>query len=728
MALDPVLDYTNPDVRNAQLALRQKARAGKVYDKPPIIPEIAKAYQADPRTRLALTALTNGTSTAPVAAGKYGIAEGIARALTAPLGAYIDKQQQQKYGGVTDDTLDKEDLRDRGAAQAQAALAAHAAAAQAPPVADTPAPPQADPTALPPPQQQAPPPPPPTAANTGPPLPGGGAPMNVNPTPTPSQVAVASQFAPPPPQPPQGIGVVPGRTMAPIPAQGGVPVGTRPFAPPPAGLPPPVATAASVPSPAPVASAVSDTATRLAAAKTTLQAQGLKVNSGYRTPAHNAEVGGVNNSFHMSGTPDAPLAYDFSPAPGQTMAQAAAAVQAAAPGFKVLNEGNHIHVQPPSGTPHTGAPVLASAAAAPSTGLGAPPPEPIPDLPAVLSKPTAPTPVAARQSELLKAAYAIAQDRDEVAYSRGQDLKAAGLAEQDRMNESAAEREQRIADMGYQSGLSAYNQSVQDRTQYGYKSAEDVAAANRAAGVSALTWQRQVQEKALDRASELERTQITAAAKGNSAQDLTDEERGAVNAAVGQKRLDLKGLTNRQIKIVAGALVANPGMDAIQLHAFANLAANPAAQQKAMTTEALPSILQNVREAGKNNKFNDIRFIGKAQAALKGQLNDPDYVNYMTQRNDAMLTIAQVMRGTGATDMSTKMENEAANPSMSPKAWDAWYSAQLHALRPRVAIAERKGLVEKGTLAQVDAAITGTAPAATPAAAASSGWGKAVEH
>src|SRR5205814_10349183 len=124
--------------------------------------------------------------------------------------------------------------------------------------------------------------------------------------------------------------------------------------------------------------------------------------------------------------------------------------------------------------------------------------------------------------------------------------------------------------------------------------------------------------------------------------------------------------------------------DAQGAHADANLRANAGAQQKAMLASALPEVLQNVRDAGKALNFNDVQFVGKLQAFGKGQLNDPAFAYYMTQRNDAMQTLAQVMSGVGATDMRTKMESEAAPKTMSPRAWDAWYQGQLNALRPRI--------------------------------------------
>lgn len=68
-------------------------------------------------------------------------------------------------------------------------------------------------------------------------------------------------------------------------------------------------------------------------------APGAKVTSTLRTPAHNAAVGGVPNSDHLTGQ-----AADFVPAPGQTMAQLAASLRTAGIG-EVIPEANHVHVE-----------------------------------------------------------------------------------------------------------------------------------------------------------------------------------------------------------------------------------------------------------------------------------------------------------------------------------------------------------------------------------------------
>lgn len=69
---------------------------------------------------------------------------------------------------------------------------------------------------------------------------------------------------------------------------------------------------------------------------------GAIVTSGLRTPAHNAAVGGVPNSYHLTDQ-----ARDVVPPPGMSMGQFGQQLQAALPpGTKILNEGTHLHIQP----------------------------------------------------------------------------------------------------------------------------------------------------------------------------------------------------------------------------------------------------------------------------------------------------------------------------------------------------------------------------------------------
>jgi hypothetical protein len=72
---------------------------------------------------------------------------------------------------------------------------------------------------------------------------------------------------------------------------------------------------------------------------------GAKVTSAYRSPADNRRVGGVKNSFHLTGQ-----ARDFTPPPGMSMDELEADLRRRNPGLDVINEGDHVHIEP-SGRP-----------------------------------------------------------------------------------------------------------------------------------------------------------------------------------------------------------------------------------------------------------------------------------------------------------------------------------------------------------------------------------------
>jgi len=65
------------------------------------------------------------------------------------------------------------------------------------------------------------------------------------------------------------------------------------------------------------------------------------VTSTLRSPARNQAVGGVKNSYHLSGQ-----ARDSVPPKGMSMAAYAAELARLNPHLKVINEGDHVHMEP----------------------------------------------------------------------------------------------------------------------------------------------------------------------------------------------------------------------------------------------------------------------------------------------------------------------------------------------------------------------------------------------
>lgn len=60
-----------------------------------------------------------------------------------------------------------------------------------------------------------------------------------------------------------------------------------------------------------------------------------------RSPERNKAVGGVPNSYHLSGR-----ARDSIPPPGMSMAEYAAELRRLNPNLDVINEGDHVHMEP----------------------------------------------------------------------------------------------------------------------------------------------------------------------------------------------------------------------------------------------------------------------------------------------------------------------------------------------------------------------------------------------
>lgn len=428
--------------------------------KPPIIPEIAKAYQNDPRTMLARQLMATGTSGAPVAEGKYAYADGLARVLTGLSGAYGDRKSMERYAGD-----EAELLATRKKRGVEGLTGAPAIPLPQPAPATAQVPPQA--------------------------------------------AAVASALGAPPPEapqmPPEGVG------------QGQPPFGLI------------RAASGGVPS--------------LREGVQRLTSDGARVTSGYRTPKRNAEVGGVSNSYHTRGSAEDPQAYDLVPRAGETMDQLAARTRRELPGYDVINEGDHVHVEPSNGAPRTASPVLAG-------GPGADTLEPVPDAPAPMARPNAPEAVGPTRSKLLDAAYRIMQDANPYESASGQEMYVSGLSDQSKMDEAAADRLQRLREMGYQSDLGMYSDAQSQDRGNAYAERREAQGRNFQAGEAVKDRTFRAGESALDREQREWETRFGASTQqalqsssqkfqaGESAldRDLTREIKGADAKGQAQQR------------------------------------------------------------------------------------------------------------------------------------------------------------------------------------------------
>jgi hypothetical protein len=73
----------------------------------PVIPQIAQAYQNDPRTKLAAQALQAGGDTSPTAGGKWAWLSGLSRVGSGIVGGIEQKQQERKYNDKQQQVMDE---------------------------------------------------------------------------------------------------------------------------------------------------------------------------------------------------------------------------------------------------------------------------------------------------------------------------------------------------------------------------------------------------------------------------------------------------------------------------------------------------------------------------------------------------------------------------------------------------------------------------------------------
>lgn len=200
--------------------------------------------------------------------------------------------------------------------------------------------------------------------------------------------------------------------------------------------------------------------------------------------------------------------------------------------------------------------------------------------------------------------------------------------------------------------------------------------------------------------------------------DLSPDQNAALygpNGSVTQGRLDPYKVNGRTAKVYANAEITNPGTNFNQLGGAAALNRNAQFMGKQLTIEMLPKMLSNMSEAGKKLNFNDNKYFGAVQAWYKGASNDPEFISYMAQRNDVLLTLMGAMRSVGASDLAHRAEIDAAPQNMSPRAFDAYVAGQYKALEPRLAQAAK-------FTGSKPSAETPNAPAQTRTGATVSNW------
>ncbi len=167
---------------------------------------------------------------------------------------------------------------------------------------------------------------------------------------------------------------------------------------------------------------------------------------------------------------------------------------------------------------------------------------------------------------------------------------------------------------------------------------------------------------------------------------LSDQGKDALTQAVAEGRLDPTRVNARTAPILAQIEMNAPGTNFNRLHADAALQANATFQQRAMSVDMLPGLLQHVTQLGKQLNdgagYSDLKTVGQMQQFLNGQLNDPAYTEYMTARNDTLLRLASVMRGVGMSDQAHRAEVEAMAPTLAPFALDAWLKGQMSVVKP----------------------------------------------
>jgi hypothetical protein len=157
----------------------------------------------------------------------------------------------------------------------------------------------------------------------------------------------------------------------------------------------------------------------------------------------------------------------------------------------------------------------------------------------------------------------------------GQELYASGLSDQDKLNEAAAERQQRLNDMGYQSDLSNYTNAQEAARNDVYNTRQRIQSQNFQASQRSLQDAFEAGENAKNRAATAANEAANRASQEKiagmrmSAQYGTTEGNDAINQAMADGRLDPMAVTTRNRASLGAFLAAHPDANPLQIHAFA---------------------------------------------------------------------------------------------------------------------------------------------------------------
>jgi len=146
----------------------------------------------------------------------------------------------------------------------------------------------------------------------------------------------------------------------------------------------------------------------------------------------------------------------------------------------------------------------------------------------------------------------------------------------------------------------------------------------------------------------------------------------ALEAAAEQADISGNPLTVKQLKQME--------FDAVKNRRTGATAGNRLVLARKQNIEAAQGLLKDMQKTEKNLKYSPVKFLGALEKWKNKQLNDPVFTEYMTQRADALFVLGNALKQNGLTDKSIEVEEEAAAPTLSPKAFNAWLNTQVRAL------------------------------------------------